>query len=73
LRYLSVEKKHFHDSKIIDLKRVILREEQGKTAKIFVGGVGSGVNEEDFKNFFEHYDMVIDAQLVIDKNIGQPR
>lgn len=68
-----LKKEHFLDGKIIDPKRAIPREEQDKTAKIFVGGVGSDVNEEDFKNFFEQYGTVIDAQLMIDKDTGRPR
>lgn len=68
-----LKKEHFLDGKIIDPKRAIPREEQDKTAKIFVGGVGSDVNEDDFKNFFEQYGTVIDAQLMIDKDTGRPR
>lgn len=66
-------KEHYLDGKIIDPKRAIPREEQDKTSKIFVGGVGSDVTEEDYKQFFEQYGTVIDAQLMIDKDSGRPR
>ncbi|CAN6674859.1 nuclear polyadenylated RNA-binding protein 4 [Trichomonascus vanleenenianus] len=68
-----LKKEHFLDGKIIDPKRAIPREEQDKTAKIFVGGVGSDVNEHDFKSFFDQYGTVIDAQLMMDKDTGRPR
>lgn len=64
---------HFLDGRIIDPKRAIPREEQDKTAKIFVGGVGLDVNEDDFNQFFSKYGTVIDAQLMIDTKTGKPR
>lgn len=64
---------HFLDGRIIDPKRAIPREEQDKTAKIFVGGVGLDVSEEDFNQFFSRYGTVIDAQLMIDTKTGKPR
>ena len=67
------KREHFLDGKIIDPKRAIPREEQDKTAKIFVGGVGSDVTENDFKEFFDQFGTVIDAQLMIDKDTGRPR
>lgn len=68
-----MRKEHFLDGKIIDPKRAIPREEQDKTAKIFVGGVGGDVTEDDFRVFFEQYGTVIDAQLMMDKDTGRPR
>ncbi|KAF5094183.1 hypothetical protein D0Z00_003665 [Geotrichum galactomycetum] len=70
---LVLAEEHFLDGKIIDPKRAIPREEQDKTAKIFVGGVGLDVTEEDFNSFFAQYGVVIDAQLMIDKDTGRPR
>lgn len=68
-----LSQEHFLDGKIIDPKRAIPREEQDKTAKIFVGGVSADVTENDFKTFFEQYGTVIDAQLMMDKDTGRPR
>ncbi|KAK7719187.1 hypothetical protein SLS57_005922 [Botryosphaeria dothidea] len=66
-------KEHYLDGKIIDPKRAIPREEQEKTAKIFVGGVSQEATEQDFKSFFEQFGRVIDATLMMDKDTGRPR
>ncbi|KAG5438045.1 hypothetical protein PCANB_000392 [Pneumocystis canis] len=66
-------KEHYLDGKIIDPKRAIPREEQEKTAKMFVGGVSQDCTEEEFKEFFSTFGRVIDATLMIDKDTGRPR
>ncbi|QSL64666.1 hypothetical protein MERGE_001968 [Pneumocystis wakefieldiae] len=66
-------KEHYLDGKIIDPKRAIPREEQEKTAKMFVGGVSQDCTEEEFKEFFSAFGRVIDATLMIDKDTGKPR
>ncbi|KAK7552318.1 RNA-binding protein [Phyllosticta paracitricarpa] len=66
-------KEHYLDGKIIDPKRAIPREEQEKTAKIFVGGVSQETNEAEFKEFFSQFGNIIDATLMIDKDTGRPR
>ncbi|BFZ57969.1 hypothetical protein PYCC9005_005026 [Savitreella phatthalungensis] len=68
-----VQKEHFLDGKIIDPKRAIPRDEQEKTAKMFVGGVPSDCDEDAFKDFFTQFGNVIDATLMIDKDTGRPR
>jgi RNA-binding protein Musashi len=57
----------------IDPKRAIPRDEQDKTSKIFVGGIGQDVVEEEFKEYFEQFGTVLDATLMIDKETGRPR
>lgn len=57
----------------IDPKRAIPRDEQEKTAKIFVGGVSQEASEEDFETFFAQFGRVIDATLMMDKDTGRPR
>lgn len=57
----------------IDPKRAIPRDEQEKTAKIFVGGVSQEATEEDFEGFFAHFGRVVDATLMMDKDTGRPR
>jgi RNA-binding protein Musashi len=57
----------------IDPKRAIPRDEQEKTAKIFVGGVSQDATEEDFEGFFAQFGRVIDATLMMDKDTGRPR
>ncbi|KAJ5214812.1 hypothetical protein N7468_010491 [Penicillium chermesinum] len=66
-------KEHYLDSKIIDPKRAIPRDEQEKTSKIFVGGVSQEATEQDFKQFFMQFGRVVDATLMIDKDTGRPR
>ncbi|KAK5192056.1 hypothetical protein LTR99_006594 [Exophiala xenobiotica] len=57
----------------IDPKRAIPRDEQEKTAKIFVGGVSQDATEEDFESFFAQFGRVVDATLMMDKDTGRPR
>lgn len=57
----------------IDPKRAIPRDEQEKTAKIFVGGVSQEATEEDFESFFAQFGRVVDATLMMDKDTGRPR
>lgn len=57
----------------IDPKRAIPRDEQEKTAKIFVGGVSQDATEEDFEAFFAQFGRVVDATLMMDKDTGRPR
>jgi RNA-binding protein Musashi len=57
----------------IDPKRAIPREEQERTAKIFVGGVSQECTEQQFKDFFAQFGRVIDATLMMDKDTGRPR
>ncbi|KAI9098582.1 hypothetical protein DFS34DRAFT_579964, partial [Phlyctochytrium arcticum] len=68
-----VQLEHTLDGKIIDPKRAIPREEQDKTEKIFVGGVGSDVTEDQFREYFTQFGKVIDATLMIDRETGRPR
>ncbi|KAF2671089.1 RNA-binding domain-containing protein [Microthyrium microscopicum] len=68
-----VVKEHFLDGKIIDPKRAIPRDQQERTAKIFVGGVSPEASEQDFKQFFMQFGHVIDATLMMDKDTGRPR
>ena len=57
----------------IDPKHAIPRDEQEKTAKIFVGGVSQEATEEDFESFFAQFGRVVDATLMMDKDTGRPR
>ncbi|KAJ3149687.1 hypothetical protein HDU86_006864 [Geranomyces michiganensis] len=68
-----VQLEHTLDGKIIDPKRAIPREEQEKTEKIFVGGVGPDVSEDQFREYFMQFGKVIDATLMIDRETGRPR
>ena len=57
----------------IDPKRAIPKDEQEKTAKIFVGGVSQDATEDQFTGFFAQFGRVIDATLMMDKDTGRPR
>ncbi|KAK5684353.1 hypothetical protein LTS10_004221 [Elasticomyces elasticus] len=66
-------KEHTLDGKLIDPKRAIPRDEQERTAKIFVGGVSQDASQEDFAGFFRGFGNVLDATLMMDKETGRPR
>ncbi|KAK3674550.1 hypothetical protein LTR78_005636 [Recurvomyces mirabilis] len=66
-------KEHTLDGKLIDPKRAIPRDEQERTAKIFVGGVSQDASQDDFANFFRQFGNVLDATLMMDKETGRPR
>ncbi|GAB7360790.1 hypothetical protein MBLNU230_g0777t1 [Neophaeotheca triangularis] len=66
-------KEHTLDGKIIDPKRAIPREEQERTAKIFVGGVSQDTTDADFEQFFQQFGRVLDATLMMDKDTNRPR
>lgn len=68
-----VRTQHVLDGKVIDPKRSIPREEQDKTGKIFVGGIGADVRPKEFEEFFLQYGSIIDAQLMLDKDTGRSR
>jgi RNA-binding protein Musashi len=78
------QKDHFHQNNYlhqstylpfaqIDPKRAIPKDEQEKTAKIFVGGVSQDATEAEFTDFFAQFGRVIDATLMMDKDTGRPR
>lgn len=68
-----VQTQHVLDGKVIDPKRAIPRDEQDKTGKIFVGGIGADVRPKEFEQFFAQYGAIIDAQLMLDKDTGRSR
>lgn len=65
--------RHILDGKVIDPKRAIPKDEQGKTGKIFVGGIPADVRPKEFEVFFAKYGTIIDAQLMLDKDTGRCR
>ena len=69
----SNKHRYLRDNLQIDPKRAIPKDEQEKTAKIFVGGVSQEATEADFTGFFAQFGRVIDATLMMDKDTGRPR
>jgi len=72
-RWTSLREAKADPSGQIDPKRAIPRDEQEKTAKIFVGGVSQDATEADFTKFFAQFGRVVDATLMMDKDTGRPR
>lgn len=70
-RFARLQNIHLRNQ--IDPKRAIPKDEQEKTAKIFVGGVSQDATEADFTDFFAQFGRVIDATLMMDKDTGRPR
>ncbi|KAG0672218.1 hypothetical protein C6P45_003693 [Maudiozyma exigua] len=68
-----VKTQHILDGKVIDPKRAIPKDEQDKTGKIFVGGIGADVRPKEFEQFFSQWGTIIDAQLMLDKDTGRSR
>ncbi|XP_047320107.1 heterogeneous nuclear ribonucleoprotein 1-like [Impatiens glandulifera] len=46
---------------------------QGRTRKIFVGGLASSVTETEFKNYFEQFGTITDVVVMYDHNTQRPR
>ncbi|XP_057955443.1 heterogeneous nuclear ribonucleoprotein 1 isoform X2 [Malania oleifera] len=46
---------------------------QGRTRKIFVGGLASTVTEGDFKKYFEQFGTITDVVVMYDHNTQRPR
>lgn len=68
-----IKQDHILDGKLIDPKRAIAKDEQDRIGKIFVGGIDPMVNEEEFHQFFSQFGLIIDAQLMVDKDTGRLR
>ncbi|XP_002985671.2 heterogeneous nuclear ribonucleoprotein 1 [Selaginella moellendorffii] len=46
---------------------------QGRTKKIFVGGLASTVTEEEFRGYFEQFGTISDAVVMYDHTTQRPR
>lgn len=80
---------HHLDGKKIDPKRAVSRSEQAqqqqsassssssslpeRSEKIFVGGISSDVDQDEFRAFFERFGAVAEATLMVDRESGRPR
>ncbi|KAI8333069.1 hypothetical protein BC941DRAFT_435009 [Chlamydoabsidia padenii] len=80
------ENEHHLDGKKIDPKRAVSRSEQAqqqqspnnqsqpeRSEKIFVGGISSEVDQDEFRAFFERFGTVAEATLMMDRETGRPR
>jgi len=76
-----LSKKHTIDSKEIDCKRAIPRDQQSdagkdgsyRTKKLFVGGLTQTTTEEQFKKYFEQFGTIEDSVIMVDKDTGKSR
>lgn len=50
-----------------------MRNHHTTKCKVFVGGLPSSCNSEEFRNYFQTFGEVVDAQVMIDHNTGNSR
>ncbi|OAY74767.1 RNA-binding protein 1 [Ananas comosus] len=78
---------HIIDGHKVDVKQAVLKETRtagpsrnsssntnvpnGK--KIFIGGLPTNITDDEFRSYFEKFGLIIDAIVLKDKNINQPR
>lgn len=84
-----IREKHNIDGRMVEAKRAVPRDDQnilprnsssiqgspgqGRTRKIFVGGLASSVTEGDFKEYFEQFGTITDVVVMYDHNTQRPR
>lgn len=78
-----LSKKHIIDSKEIDCKRAIPRDQHSgdtvkeggsmRTKKLFVGGLTQTTTEEQFRQYFEQFGTIEDSVIMVDKETGKSR
>ncbi|KAH7577303.1 hypothetical protein ACOSQ2_001862 [Xanthoceras sorbifolium] len=72
-----IEETHIINGKQVEIKRTIPKGAMGskdfKTRKIFVGGIPSTVNEDEFKDFFMQYGEVQEHQIMRDHSTSRSR
>jgi len=68
-----VTTKLFLDRKI-EAKRAIPKQDMDNSArKFFVGGIPVNLTVNEFRNYFEKFGTVIDAQIITERNSGHSR
>lgn len=76
--------KHMIDGRTVEAKKAVPRDDQqilsrknntiqGRTKKIFVGGLASTVTESDFKQYFDQFGTIADVVVMYDHNTQRPR
>ncbi|KAM2708146.1 hypothetical protein EV2_045982 [Malus domestica] len=72
-----IEDVHVINDRQVEIKRTIPRgamvSKDFKTKKIFVGGIPTTVNEEEFSDFFSQYGEVKEHQIMRDHSTGRSR
>ncbi|KAL3147898.1 hypothetical protein ABBQ32_002613 [Trebouxia sp. C0010 RCD-2024] len=54
-------------------KRSVPPQQQPRSKKVFVGGLAPATKEEDFREYFERFGPVLEAQIMIDHHSGRSR
>ncbi|KAJ0591125.1 putative RNA recognition motif domain, nucleotide-binding alpha-beta plait domain superfamily [Helianthus annuus] len=83
------KEKHNIDGRMVEAKKAVPRDDQssisrssssiqgspsqGRTRKIFVGGLASTVTENDFKAYFEQFGTITDVVVMYDHGTQRPR
>ncbi|KAL7135844.1 hypothetical protein ABFS83_11G124800 [Erythranthe nasuta] len=71
-----IEDTHTFHGKQVEIKRTIPRgggSKDFKTKKIFVGGLPTTVDEDEFRGFFSNYGEVVEQQIMRDHSTGRSR
>ncbi|ONI19693.1 hypothetical protein PRUPE_3G292100 [Prunus persica] len=72
-----IDETHVINGKQVEIKRTIPRGAMGskdfKTKKIFVGGIPTTVNEDEFSDFFSQFGEVKEHQIMRDHSTGRSR
>lgn len=64
---------HTIDGRQIDAKRSVPQEQKPKSKKIFVGGLAPETMEGQFREYFEQFGKIADAQIMQDHLSGRSR
>lgn len=67
------EERHELQGRQIDAKRSVPPQQQPRSKKVFVGGLAPATKEEDFREYFEKFGPVLEAQIMIDHHSGRSR
>ncbi|EFH51010.1 hypothetical protein ARALYDRAFT_911599 [Arabidopsis lyrata subsp. lyrata] len=72
-----IQDNHIIIGKQIEIKRTIprgsMRSNDIKTKKIFVGGIPSSVDDDEFKEFFMQFGELKEHQIMRDHSTGRSR
>ncbi|KAL1811325.1 hypothetical protein DCAR_0623391 [Daucus carota subsp. sativus] len=73
-----LSKEHIIDGRAVEVKRTVPREDMQvkgvlKTRKIFVGGLPLSLTEDELREYFSAYGIVVEHQIMLDHTTGRSR